>query len=140
MCRHPMRHYLRHPTDIPLRYCLADRSWGGRELMRNVGHGGLCFRNADALAVGTILHITIALHGLPFEADGVVVWCVAADGDYEIGVRFRDEETDFAVRMVEQACQIEHYKHEVQSKEGRRLSGEQAAVEWIERHAEDFPA
>lgn len=135
-----MRQYLRHPTDIPLRYILADQSWGGRELMRNVGHGGLCFSNCDPLAIGTVLHISIALHGLPFEADGVVVWCHEDLDGYEIGVRFRDEETEFAVRMVEQACHIERYKHEVLEREGRHLSGEQAAVEWIDRYAGSFPA
>ena len=135
-----MRHYLRHPTDIPLRYKLADRSLGGRELMRNVGHGGLCFNNRDPLAVGTILHISIALHGLPFDVDGVVVWCHPVRNSYEIGVRFRDEETEFAVRMVEQACHIERYKRDVLEQEGRRLSGEQAAEEWIDRYAGNFPS
>ena len=41
--------------------------------------------------------------------------------------------------MVEQICHIEQYKQDVFEKDGRRLSGEQAALEWIEKYATDFP-
>ena len=134
-----MRNYLRHPTDIPIRYRLSDNRHSGSELLRNVGQGGLCFQTAQFIATGTELHITIALHGPPFEADGTVIWCKHCENAYEVGVRFRDEETEFAVRMVEQACQIEHYKREVLKKEGRVLNGEEAAEEWIAKFADQFP-
>ncbi|GAB4348462.1 MAG: hypothetical protein Kow006_09180 [Gammaproteobacteria bacterium] len=88
---------------------------------------------------GTELHLTIELQEPPFEADGVVAWCRAVHGHYEVGVQFRDAGTDFAVRMVEQACQIELYKERVLREEGRLLSGEEAAREWIGRYAERFP-
>ncbi len=135
-----MRSYLRHPTDIPIRYRLSDNRQSGSELLRNVGHGGLCFQTSHFIASGTELHITIALYGPPFEADGVVVWCKPLAKVYEVGVQFQDEETEFAVRMVEQACQIEHYKREVLTNEGRVLDGEEAAEEWIEKFAKQFPS
>lgn len=134
-----MRSYLRHPTDIPLRYRQLDSRRNGSELLRNVGHGGLCFQASRPIESGTPLHITIALYGPPFEADGVVVWCRPKGEAYEVGVQFRDEKTEFAVRMVEQACQIEHYKQEVMRTEGRTLSGDEAAREWIEKYAARFP-
>jgi hypothetical protein len=40
---------------------------------------------------------------------------------------------------VEQICHIEQYKADVLLSEGRRLNGEQAALEWIEKFARDFP-
>jgi hypothetical protein len=36
--------------------------------------------------------------------------------------------------MVEQICFIEHYKNEVLETEGRALTSEQAAAEWIEKY------
>lgn len=135
----PMRQYLRHPTDIPLHFQLTDQTASRQQPLRDIGHGGLCFHAREPLPPGTVLSITIAPHGPPFRAEGTVVWCRPADSGHDIGVRFADEETGFAVRMVEQACHIEHYKREVLATEGRRLSGEQAAAEWIERYAEDFP-
>lgn len=134
-----MRQFLRHPTDIPLRFQLTNQKASTRQVLRNIGHGGLCFRAREPIPLGTVLCITISLHGPPFEAQGTVVWCRPSGDAHDIGVRFADEETEFAVRMVEQACQIEHYKRAVLANEGRRLSGEQAAAEWIERYAEDFP-
>jgi len=58
---------------------------------------------------------------------------------FEIGIQFLDENDSFRVRMVEQICHIEQYKQEVFDKDGRQLSGEQAAVEWIQKYATDFP-
>ena len=40
--------------------------------------------------------------------------------------------------MVEQVCQIEHYRREVLRVEGRVLDAESAAVEWIGRYAAEF--
>jgi hypothetical protein len=48
--------------------------------------------------------------------------------------------TEFAVRMVEQVCQIYHYQREVLEKEGRSLSGADATAEWVAKYVRDFPA
>jgi hypothetical protein len=41
--------------------------------------------------------------------------------------------------MVEQICFIEHYKNEMLETQGRKLTSEQAAAEWIENYGADFP-
>ncbi len=41
--------------------------------------------------------------------------------------------------MIEQVCYIEQYRKEVLKKEGRKLSGEEAAMEWVEKYAKDSP-
>ena len=74
-----------------------------------------------------------------FEVRGQVVWCRSESGVFEIGVAFLDPSDLFQVRMVEQICHIEQYKADVLASEGRRLNGEQAAQEWIEKFAGDFP-
>ena len=40
--------------------------------------------------------------------------------------------------MVEQVCHIESYLRRVREREGRSLTAEQAAREWIGSHAEGF--
>ncbi|MBA1333327.1 pilus assembly protein PilZ, partial [Candidatus Endoriftia persephone str. Guaymas] len=39
----------------------------------------------------------------------------------------------------EQVCQIEQYKQQILEQDGRKLSGEEAAMEWIENFADRFP-
>lgn len=40
--------------------------------------------------------------------------------------------------MAAQVCRIRQYRQEVFEKEGRQLSYDEAALEWIERFAERF--
>ena len=41
--------------------------------------------------------------------------------------------------MVEQVCYIESYKKVVYETEGRQLTTEEAAMEWIRKYASQFP-
>jgi hypothetical protein len=41
--------------------------------------------------------------------------------------------------MVEQICHIERYRNDVAQREGRQLTAEEAALEWISRYASSFP-
>jgi len=142
--RHPASQALadqaiRHPTDFPIDYRLDEQQPKYRRRLKQVGHDGLCFQSDHGCSPGRIVHITIPTHPWPFEAQGIVAWC-RRDGDqYEVEVRFADEATRFAVRMVEQICYIEHYRREVLAHEGRALNTEEAAAEWIARYAARFP-
>ena len=62
------------------------------------------------------------------------------DSYRDLIVQFLDQDDSFRARMVEQVCHIEHYKAEVREKEGRAISGEEAAQEWIRKYAKDFPS
>jgi hypothetical protein len=42
--------------------------------------------------------------------------------------------------MIEQICYIEEYKKDVLESEGRILTGREAAIEWIAKHADSFPS
>ena len=134
-----MRNFIRHPSDIPIVYKHGDAVEYTKEYLKNIGHGGLCFRSKVSIEVGTTICIQIQIRKPVFEASGIVTWCNKDDGQYEIGVIFSDEHTEFGVRMVEQVCHIEHYKKEVLEKEGRTLSGEEAAIEWVNKNAASFP-
>ncbi|MFC1452779.1 PilZ domain-containing protein [Verrucomicrobiota bacterium] len=135
-----MRKFIRHPSDIPIEYNLKDVVAHGREYLKDISQGGLCFHSRVKMDPGATIRIQIPIRQPVFEADGIVVWCREVDGhDYDVGVSFGDEKTEFGIRMVEQVCHIEQYKKEVLEKEGRALTGEEAAVEWITKNASNFP-
>lgn len=131
-----MRRYIRHPSDIPIRF---GTEGSAVRSLRDVGYGGLCFVSPQGLAPGQVLRLSIDKVVPPFHTRGRVSWCQPEADHYLVGVEFLDQEAAYRARMVEQVCHIEHYRREVWRREGRRLSAEQAAGEWIDRHAADFP-
>lgn len=133
-----MRQYIRHPTDVPLRIQLADRHTPPARL-KDFSCGGLSFTNKRALLPGQTLKLSIDVDESPFEIDGQVVWCHNQDEHYLIGICFLTDQDAYSVRMVEQLCRIEEYRDKVQRTEGRQLDRDQAAREWIDRHAAEFP-
>jgi hypothetical protein len=144
-----MRRYIRHPSEIPIQFQINETEPPVAHRMRDVSEGGLCFTADRPLARGTRIHLHIPLmqqtseldaaESTAFEADGVVAWCRREGQSYAVGVQFADQSTHFGVRMVEQVCHIEHYRYDVLQEEGRVLSSEEAAREWVERYAADFP-
>jgi len=133
-----MRSFIRHPTDIPIEIRLEDQPHQ-QEPLRNVSRGGLCFLHPQAAPVGSNIIVRIALTVPPFEAACRVTWCQADGNAWQVGVEFLDKDILFRLRMVEQICHIEHYRRTVQESQGRDLSSQEAAIEWIERYAEAFP-
>ena len=134
-----MRQFIRHPSDIPIEYSAANGTAFTSDALKNVSVGGLCFGTVGPIAPGTQLRVRIKLLQPPFEALATVVWCRRSGDHFDVGVRFADENTEFRVRMVEQLCYIEHFRREILDQEGRELSGEEAAIEWIKKCAADFP-
>jgi hypothetical protein len=135
-----MRSYIRHPSDIPIEYQAdAVDNLASEDRLNNISHGGLSFTSEHELAVGTVITIRINLIKPRFEVKGQVAWCQREKHLFVVGVRFMEESDLFRLRMVEQICHIEHYKSKVQAEEGRQLTGEQAAREWIQKFAGQFP-
>ena len=134
-----MRSYIRHPTNVPIELSPADHMPGHLSCIKDVSVGGLSLKSSRELELKTLIKIKIPLVEPPFETVALVVWCRRAYRDYEVGVRFIDEQDAYAARMVEQICHIEHYRVSVLEHEGRDLSAEQAAKEWIGKFARDFP-
>jgi len=134
-----MRKFIRHPSDIPIQVHLEDVVSDRKEYLSNISFGGLSFRSHSPLKAGTVIRVRIPLIRPVFETRGRVVWCRENKEYYDVGVEFIEQKDVFKARMVEQICYIEHYKREIYLKEGRRLSGEEAALEWIEHYASEFP-
>ena len=134
-----MRSFIRHPSDIPIDFQLEELVTEGTDYLKNVSQGGLAFNAKIALEPGATIRIKIPFVHPVFQAIGTVTWCHPQQHEFEIGIQFLDEGDTFRARMVEQICHIEQYKQEALDKEGRHLTGEQAALEWIEKYATEFP-
>ncbi len=134
-----MRQFIRHPSHIPLLYRRVENEDFHKDHMKDISQGGLCFFANDKIETGWNIEIEIPVSHPAFKATGTVVWCRNVHGKHEVGVQFADIETEFAVRLVEQICHIEEYRTEVRLREGRLLSSEDAAREWIRTRAEEFP-
>jgi hypothetical protein len=132
-----MRQFIRHPSDIPIEVHSASEFADGRGY--NVGLGGVALRCPRQLQAGLIVELEIASVEPLFKTNARVAWCREGGGDFEIGVEFLSADDAFRARMVEQVCSIESYKKLVQRTEGRKLSTEQAAMEWIAKFASQFP-
>ncbi len=133
------REYIRHPSSIPLDVKCQSSEQQLHLQLHDVSYGGLSFISPVELAVGAIIRLKIRAVRPIFKVNAVVQWCIERDHHYELGVEFLDKEDAFRVRMVEQVCHIEAYRQNAKKKSGRRLSKDQASIEWIEKHAPDFP-
>ena len=134
-----MRKFIRHPSDIPIQVLMEDVVSDEKEYLTNISFGGLAFKSLVHLAEGTIVRVKIPLVNPVFETKGRVVWCKKAEDCFDVGIEFLEQKDIFKARMVEQVCYIEHYKREISAVEGRELTAEEAAIEWIMKYAADFP-
>jgi hypothetical protein len=134
-----MRRFIRHPSDIPIQIRWNARRGTQSEPLTNISAGGLSFHTADFIAAGTAIDVSVPIGDRHFNAGGTVVWCRPEDDGYTVGIEFTGSGDSFKMRMVEQICHIEHYKREIKRLQGRDLSGEEAANEWIARYADGFP-
>jgi hypothetical protein len=133
-----MRQYIRHPTDIPI--TVECQSITTTRTLRDIGYGGLCFSSHERLARGTEVSISINVVSPPCNVFGHVIWCKPDNSHFELGVAFDTEADAFKTRMVEQICYIQQYKSDVLLREGRALSDQEAAIEWVEQFADKFPS
>ena len=139
-----VRSYIRHPSDIPIQVDVTSSGaavapLNGGSQLSNVSYGGLAFNAAEPIPKGTLVKLKIDSVQPVFQAEGLVTHCEKEGDHYIVGLEFLSKDSLFVVRMVEQVCHIEQYKREVATREGRILTGEQAAREWIERYAATFP-
>ncbi len=135
-----MRQFIRHPIDVPVQIQMGDAGPPSAYHTHDISLGGLALRSGYAVAPGQQVDICIACVQPPFQAHARVAWCRPHPlSGYELGVTFLDAEDAFRARMVEQLCHIEDYRRSIYRTQGRELSLDEAAQEWIEKYADTFP-
>lgn len=135
-----MRKFIRHPSSIPVQIQKIESCAETGSALVNVGYGGLAVHFPEFIEVGTEIELLIDVIDPDFIIKGVVVWTKEKSDGYEMGIRFPDKADVFQMRMIEQICHIEHYRQEVELKQNRKLTSQEAAVEWIDQFATDFPS
>lgn len=133
-----MRHFLRHPSDMPVELVQRKHAFLPRQRLNNISLGGVACNSSKGFRKGTAVELRIPLLGDQARYPGVVAWCRKRTDDYLVGIAFIDEDTLFRARMVEQVCQIEHYRHQRERELGEDLPVELVAREWIALHAAEF--
>ncbi|MGA7749675.1 MAG: PilZ domain-containing protein [Gallionella sp.] len=134
-----MTRFIRHPANILIEVRARGQPAHTPHNAVNLSIGGLAFRCDRVFEPGDVVEIRIPFVSPPFEAEARVVWCTAREGRFEIGIEFQEQDDAFMARMVEQVCHIENYKQDILRTEGRLLSPEEAAAEWINKYASQFP-
>ena len=135
-----MRLFIRHPVSIPIEVADVGRHADDHDLEAySLGQGGLAFRCECGLATGTRVRLRIPWVEPAFESEARVVWCHEHASGAELGVEFLNTDDAFRARMVAQVCHIEDYRRGMREAEGRELSAEEAAHEWLAKYAARFP-
>ena len=135
-----MRHFLRHPSDLPVELVLRKQTRLPRQKLNDISLGGVACNSNRSFRRGTSIELRIPMFGKDACYAGLVAWSRKQADHYLVGICFVDEDTLFRARMVEQVCQIEHYRRLRERELGESLSIESVAQEWIAEHAADFPA
>jgi hypothetical protein len=132
------RQFIRHPTEMPVEVHPTDGS-STQHRARNLSLGGLSFHSNSELTIDSVVNLRINNVEPAFESAARVVWCRPVVTGFDLGVAFLNAEDAYRARMVEQICHIESFRRKLISNEGRTLTPEAAAREWIARYADSFP-
>ncbi len=131
--------YMRHPEEIPIKLAFRPTA-PPLTSFTDAPRLGLICPSDRAVEVGERITLSIPAVAPSIEIAGTVEWCRPRHSRFELGISFSSRESAMNARMLEQLCHIERYRCRIQRDEGRTLSEEAAAVEWIERYAALFPA
>ena len=107
--------------------------------LTNISLGGFTFRTDSPIKLGRSITINIPLIPDSSLENSYVAWCRGKPGNHIVGVRLTDNQSAFRARMVQQICHIELYRRKIADEDGRNLSSDKAAREWIANYATDFP-
>ncbi|ANG63975.1 hypothetical protein A8C75_16860 [Marinobacterium aestuarii] len=129
--------FIRHPDEIPLELQVVEAVCDSAHLSMPLG---LLCRSAAMLATGQQVSISTGDLAHAAAITGKIEWCRAHLDHYELHIRFTSDEHAQRMRMFEQVCHIRRYRQWVQEQQGRSLSEDEAALEWIAKYAALFPS
>jgi len=133
------RQYIRHLSGISVDASLTSGERINHDGVVDISAGGLAFDSQSPLPIGAMVTIQIPQIDLSFNVTGEVAWIKENDGGCTMGIAFTNRDEAFRARMVEQVCLIESYWRHARENDGRNITIEEAANEWISRFAAEFP-
>jgi hypothetical protein len=133
------RQVIHHPIEVPIEVQTIGTQARDCLPVSTTSLAELVFELSYRINVGEVVMVRIPSVNDSARICGKVIWLAKSACGYVIGISFYSEDEAFRMRMIEQICHIEAYRKEKLSSEGRKLSSEEAAVEWISRYAANFP-
>lgn len=131
---------IRHPRQIPLEIRVAPPKSDQSDSRSQQGcPPTLVFDCKRKIRVGSTIIVHIRCERGGGRVLGRVAWLIRSLHGYIIGMALYDEHEAFRMRMLEQVCHIEAYRQEAIEREGREMTNEEAAREWISSYAAHFP-
>lgn len=132
----PTQNSIRHPQAIPLTLCLNDclKSLPPAYSLRLICLSAFHIPNKTSV---DIFYPTLDKNAQPIK--GYIEHSTAHYGSFELCIQFSDSQQIMKMRMLEQQSHIHVYQQQ-QQRQGRLVNIQQAALEWIEHYAAQFPA
>lgn len=131
---------IRHPRQIPLETRVTRLKSDQHPSTHGACQAMLAFDCERRVRVGATITVRVPCLLEDCQVTGRVVWLIRSLQGYVVGVAFFSEGEAFRMRMLEQLCHIEAYRRAKTACEGRNVTRNEAAAEWIARHAADFPS
>jgi hypothetical protein len=136
----PVQSFIHHPSAIPVKMEVSKDQFSLPSIDA-ASSTGVYIHTLTQYAINSCVEVEIDVRSPAFYARGYIC---SSDSlkegiGFQTGVVFDCPQTAFAVRMIEQVCYIEQYRQQVSLTEGRELTVDNAAVEWITQHAANFP-
>ena len=129
--------FVAHPNDIPLH--IEETNYiCPQESLKVDGFGGISYLSEKPYTKGQSIQLKLIEIDPDFCVIGRIHQCKEEDNAFRIFIEFPTREDCYCVRMVEQLSHIEHYRRQAKL-QGRRLSFNEAAAEWIQKFAASFP-
>jgi hypothetical protein len=104
------RKFIRHPTEIPIKYKLAGERKHRTDTAKNISVGGLCFQAASFIEPGTKIILRFPTVHPEVRLTGTVVWCLEKKDQIDVGVEFEDEDIATRARIIEEICYSKKYE------------------------------
>lgn len=127
---------IQHPASISIKFELCNEE--------NIPDRSDCYFQLDfdcteQVNEGSGIRIYIYVRNKVYMFVGQVCGVKQGESGYKVSVKFPDYREEYKVRLIEQICHIEHYRTSALEQEGRKLTGQEAAEEWISKFARTFP-
>ena len=134
------RKHERLASDLPITVKLDEVVASESSYLNNISEGGLSFNSMVPLGIGTVIWLRIPVNRPVFVVLGKVACCNKMAFQYAVGVEFVSGDDALRQRIVSMVREIGIYRERAMIDEGRSLDSQQAALEWIARHASEVQA
>lgn len=134
------RRFVRHPIEIPLTFKVLKDEHRNRSQTTDLSDFGISFLSDQPIPEGQIIELHIYSSRQNLYAKSIVKWqhYSTMDTKFRIGVMFLSKRAGFRARMFEQTCHIDLYRRRKMLEESREIPYNEAAMEWINLHAQEF--